>query len=154
MDGEQRVALVETRTQGDDGHAARLIRYQLGDHLGSVTLELDEVGQVFSYEEYLPVRQHVVSGRGCEHQGRGQAVSASPAKNEMRRQDCTTHGARYYVAWLGWWAKPDPAGTVDGVNLFVQSQQSRESRRQNGTKTSDWQAQGWQEIESNTVSDT
>ena len=54
MDDKQRVALVETRTQGNDGSSPQLIRYQFGNHLGSASLELDEAGQVISYEEYHP----------------------------------------------------------------------------------------------------
>ncbi len=45
MDDQQRVALVETRTHGDDGSPAQLIRYQFGNHLGSASLELDEPGR-------------------------------------------------------------------------------------------------------------
>src|SRR5262249_47324297 len=55
MDDKQRIALVETRTQGNEpGVPAQLIRYQLGNHLGSASLELDDVGQIISYEEYYP----------------------------------------------------------------------------------------------------
>src|SRR5262245_47033645 len=54
MDDKQRIALVETRTQGSDGSPAQLIRYQFGNHLGSASLELDDAGQIISYEEYYP----------------------------------------------------------------------------------------------------
>ena len=54
MDDTQRIALVETRTQGDDGSPAQLVRYQLGNHLGSTCLELDDSGQIITYEEYYP----------------------------------------------------------------------------------------------------
>jgi hypothetical protein len=40
MDDQQRVALVENRTQGDDDSPAQLIRYQFSNHLGSACLEL------------------------------------------------------------------------------------------------------------------
>ncbi len=46
--------LVETRTQGNDGSPAQLIRYQFGNHLGSASLELDDEAQIISYEEYYP----------------------------------------------------------------------------------------------------
>ena len=55
MDDKQRIALVETRTQGNDGGSpAQLIRYQFGNHLGSASLELDDQAQIISYEEYTP----------------------------------------------------------------------------------------------------
>ena len=54
MDDKQRIALVETRTQGNDGSPPQLIRYQFGNHLGSASLELDDKGSVISYEEYYP----------------------------------------------------------------------------------------------------
>ena len=37
MDDKQRIALVETRTQGDDDSPAQLIRYQFGNHLARRT---------------------------------------------------------------------------------------------------------------------
>jgi hypothetical protein len=40
-DGQRRVAMVETRTRGDDATAAQLIRYQLADRLGSARIDLD-----------------------------------------------------------------------------------------------------------------
>src|SRR5262249_29160267 len=54
MDGRQRVALIETRNNIDDGTAQQLIRYQFGNHLGSACLELDDNSKVISYEEYYP----------------------------------------------------------------------------------------------------
>src|SRR5262249_41842374 len=55
MEGDRRMALVETRTKGDEpGVPAQLIRYQFGNHLGSASLELDDQAQIISYEEYTP----------------------------------------------------------------------------------------------------
>ena len=54
IDDKQRVALVETRTEGTDRGPAELMRYQLANHLGSSVLELDECAQVITYEEYYP----------------------------------------------------------------------------------------------------
>src|SRR5205823_1497939 len=50
----QCIVLIETRTKGDDGSPVQIIRYQFNNHLGSATLELDELGGVISYEEYYP----------------------------------------------------------------------------------------------------
>src|SRR4030095_1901781 len=44
MDGQQRIALVETKTRENGVAIAApqpVVRYQLGNHLGSATLELD-----------------------------------------------------------------------------------------------------------------
>ncbi|HWN68169.1 MAG TPA: hypothetical protein VNM90_11060, partial [Haliangium sp.] len=54
MDGHRRLALVETRTLGDDGSPAQSIRYQHDNHLSSAALELDGQGAIISYEEYHP----------------------------------------------------------------------------------------------------
>ena len=57
MDDKQRIALIETKTVDIEAPSLSpkpLMRYQLGNHLGSVGLELDEVGNVISYEEYYP----------------------------------------------------------------------------------------------------
>src|SRR5690606_9601565 len=45
MDDKNLIALVETRTQGDDPGPVQLIRYQFGNHLGSANLELDHQAQ-------------------------------------------------------------------------------------------------------------
>ena len=51
MDDKQRIALVETRTQGNEpGVPAQLIRYQFSNHLDSACLELDHNAQIISYE--------------------------------------------------------------------------------------------------------
>ncbi|MFN8582676.1 MAG: hypothetical protein U0163_17080 [Gemmatimonadaceae bacterium] len=50
MDDKQRVALVETKTLSNptDDSASQLTRYQLGNHLGSASLELDGSASVIS----------------------------------------------------------------------------------------------------------
>jgi hypothetical protein len=54
MDDKLRMALVETRTQGNDSAPQQLIRYQFGNHLGSASLELNYQEQIITYEEYTP----------------------------------------------------------------------------------------------------
>jgi RHS repeat-associated protein len=117
MDDKQRIALVETRTQGDDGSPARLIRYQLGNHLGSASLELDDQANVISYEEYFPYGS-------TSYQAVDQSVKAAKKQYRytgMERDDETGlnyHSARYYAPWLGRWTAADPGGLVDGPNLY------------------------------------
>lgn len=116
-DDKQRIALVESRTLGDDGSPARLIRYQFGNHLGSSSLELDEVGSVISYEEYFPYGS-------TSYQAVDQSIKAASKRYRFtgkERDDetgFTYHGARYYAPWLGRWAASDPAMLVDGTNSY------------------------------------
>ncbi len=118
MDDKQRIALVETRTQGDDGSPPQVVRYQLSNHLGSASLELDENAQVISYEEYYPY------GSTSYQAGRSAVeVSLKRYRYTGKERDEETglyyHGARYYAPWLGRWTSCDPAGLVDGENMFV-----------------------------------
>jgi RHS repeat-associated protein len=116
MDGQQRVALVETRT--DDGAAndpnRQLIRYQHANHLGSATVELDGTGDFISYEEYYPY--------GCT--ALAFARAGAPPKRyryTAKERDATGlyyHGARYYAPWLYRWTSCD-APLLESVNCYT-----------------------------------
>ncbi|MFE4824124.1 SpvB/TcaC N-terminal domain-containing protein [Streptomyces sp. NPDC056704] len=116
MDGTVRIALVEVRTRGTDPGPRRLIRNQVTDHLGSASLELDDRGDIISYEEYSPygtttyraVRKRTETPKRYRYTG-------------FERDEETglqLHGARYYACWLGRWLSPDPTGLTDGPNLY------------------------------------
>lgn len=117
MDDKQRIALVETRTQGNDGSPLQLIRYQFGNHLGSVSLELNDKGSVISYEEYTPYgsTSYQAVDQGIKAAARRYRYTGKERDEETR---FSYHGARYYAAWLGCWTAGDPAGLGDGVNLY------------------------------------
>ena len=118
MDGKKRVALIEIRTQGNDGTAAQLIRFQFGNHLGSACLELDNQAQVISYEEYYPYG-------GTSYQAVDATIQAAAKRyryTAMERDEETglnCHGVRYYAPWLGRWVSCDPAGIRDGLNAYA-----------------------------------
>ncbi|KAH6856079.1 RHS repeat-associated core domain protein [Chaetomium sp. MPI-CAGE-AT-0009] len=123
-DDKRRVALVETRTQGEEaGLPARSTRYQLSNHLGSSTLELDGTAQIISYEEYTPFGSTSYQMVQSETE-----ISKKRYRYTGKERDKETgfyyHGARYYAPWLGRWTSPDPAGLVDGVNLYAYVQNS------------------------------
>ena len=48
----------------------------------------------------------------------GGSAIATPAWSGTRRTGFTHHGMRYYAAWLARWTSADPAGVVDGPNLY------------------------------------
>lgn len=117
-DGSQRIALVDTRTQGADGAPAQSLRYQLSNHLGSASLELDGLAAVISYEEYHPFGS-------CAYQA-GRSLAETNLKRYrytgMERDEETGlnyHGARYYAPWLARWTATDPIGIGDGVNVYA-----------------------------------
>jgi len=118
MDDKQRIALVERLTQGNDGSPPQLIRYQFGNHLGSASLELDDKASVISYEEYFPYGS-------TSYQAADQVIKAAAKRYRYtgKERDEETgfayHGARYYVVWLGRWARCDPAGMRDATNLYL-----------------------------------
>jgi RHS repeat-associated protein len=117
MDDQQRIALVEIRIQGNDSGAPQLLRYQLGNHLGSATLELDDQAQIVSYEEYYPY------GSSSYQAVRSQTEVPKRYRYTGKERDAENglnyHGARYYAAWIGQWVAADPIGLEAGVNVFV-----------------------------------
>ncbi|MFF4606443.1 SpvB/TcaC N-terminal domain-containing protein [Streptomyces sp. NPDC001339] len=122
LDDQQRIALVETRTLGDDAGPEQLIRYQLTDHLGSSVLELDETARVISYEEYYPY--------GSTSYQAVRAGTETPKRYRFTGKERDTesglsyHGARYYAPWLGRWISSDPEGTADGPNGYEYARSS------------------------------
>ncbi len=121
MDGVQRIAMVETQTIEGGVPIATPVpkyRFQLGNHLGSAMLEVDETGLIISYEEYHPY------GTSAYRSARsGVEVSARRYRYTGKERDEETglyyHGARYYAAWLGRWTSADPLGIgADGPGLY------------------------------------
>ena len=120
MDDKQRIALVETQTIGNGAAGA-------SNNLGA-TLSIGQSsrlrepgtgreGGLISYEEYSPY------GSTTYQAGRSAAeVSLKRYRYTGKERDeengFTYHGARYYAPWLGRWTSCDPAGLIDGSNLF------------------------------------
>ncbi|GHO98832.1 hypothetical protein KSF_088800 [Reticulibacter mediterranei] len=117
MDDKNRVALIETRTQGDDDSPEQLIRYQFSNHLGSAMLELDEQAQIISYEEYYPYGS--TSYQAVRRQTEAPERYRYTGKERDEESGLYYYGARYYVCWLGGWVNCDPKGTVDGANIYA-----------------------------------
>jgi RHS repeat-associated protein len=122
MDDKQRVAMVEVKTVDTekDPTATKLYRYQFCNHLGSASVEANDKGVVFSYEEYYPYG-------GTSFQELDSAVKAAAkryrftGKERDEENGFNYHGARYYAPWLGRWTACDPTDLSDGTNLFAYS---------------------------------
>ncbi len=117
MDDKQRIALIETRTQGSDNSADRLTRYQFSNHLDCAVLELDDQAQVISYEEHYPY------GSTSYEAVRSQTETPKRYRYTGKERDEESgfyyHGARYYAPWIGRWTSCDPAGSDDHINRYV-----------------------------------
>lgn len=115
MDDKQRIALVETRTLGNEpGVPERLIRYQLGNHLGSSSLELDDQAQIISYEEYTPYGS--TSYQAVRSQTETPKRYRYTGKERDEENGLYYHGARYYCTWIACWINPDPLSLTPSQN--------------------------------------
>ncbi len=116
MDDRHRIALVETRTMGDDPAPRELTRYQFANHLDSVALELDHHAMIISYQEYTPY--------GCTSYQAVRHQTETPARYRYTGRERDDESAfyyclaRYYCPWLCRWLSPDPKGIAGGINLY------------------------------------
>ena len=120
MDDKQRIALVERRTPGigpPDPAPRQLIRYQLGNHLGSASLELEWRRADHLIRGVHSIRQYVVSvGRSTTETPKRYRYTG---KERDEESGLYYHGARYYAPWLGRWTSSDPVGISAGTNAYI-----------------------------------
>jgi RHS repeat-associated protein len=134
MDNQKRIALVRV---GDalpgDGAPDKKIKYQMGDHLGSSNVVVDDAGALISREEYLPY---------------GETSFGSFARKRYRftgkeRDDESGlyyHGARYYAPWLAKWISADPEGPADGIHGSFRANEHSRGRRLRSQNEGPWSA--------------
>lgn len=92
------------------------VRCALGDHLGSSCLELDGEAALISHEVFHPFGSTAwwAARSGVE-------ASYKTVRYSGMERDATGlyyYGARYYRTDWQRWLSPDPAGAVDGLNLY------------------------------------
>jgi insecticidal toxin complex protein TccC len=93
------------------------LRYSLSDHLGSSTLELDNEAGVLSQEHYYPF-----GGTACWAGKSALVAKYKTLRYSGKERDATGlyyYGYRYYAPWLQRWISADPAGPVNGLNIFL-----------------------------------
>ena len=84
-----------------------LTRYIYSNHLQSASLELDEEGEIISYEEYHPYGT-------TSYQAMNASINAVAkryrytGKERDEESGLYYHGARYYIPWLARWTAVDP----------------------------------------------
>jgi RHS repeat-associated protein len=110
MDDKQRIALVRLGPAHPDDRGPA-VQFHLGDHLGNSNVVVDANGALTNREEFTPY---------------GETSFGSFARKRYRfngverdeESGLNYHGARYYSAWLCRWTSSDPAGAIDGCNLY------------------------------------
>jgi RHS repeat-associated protein len=92
-------------------------RYQLTNLINSIGMEVDGEGALISYEEYYPYggTSFIAGKKQTEVKSRHYRYSGK----EQDRSGLYYYGMRYYCSWTGRWMSADPAGTVDGLNLYA-----------------------------------
>ena len=99
-----------------EGAHADQLRYSLSDHLGSSTLELDDEAGVLTQEHY-----YAFGGTACWAGKNALVAKYKTIRYSGKERDATGlyyYGYRYFASWLQRWINPDPAGNVDGLNLY------------------------------------
>ena len=100
-----------------DNIAEEKLHYLVGNHLGSVSLELDEAGDVISYEEYFPFGgTSFLAGKNARDIKLKEYRYSGKCRDDATGFYCYEY--RYYAPFIGGWLSPDPLGPVDGLNLY------------------------------------
>ncbi len=108
-DDKAKLATVDTSTplSGAEGRSLTTVRYQLDNHLGSASLELNETADIISYEEYHPF------GTTSYRSGRTETETSQKrykyvGKERDEESGLYYYGFRYYAAWLCRFVSVDP----------------------------------------------
>ena len=119
-DGARRIAILDTTTIASSAGApapSTTTRYQLGNHVGSVSLELDETSAILAYEEYYPYGStSFQTGRSAAEVGLKRYRFTGKERDAESGLYCL--GARYYIPWLGRWTRCDPGGRRAQQSLY------------------------------------
>nr|AAP57765.1 TcYF3 [Yersinia frederiksenii] len=92
------------------------LRYSYDNLVGSIGLEVDAEGNIISLEEYYPYGGTAIWAARSQTEANYKTLRYSG-----QEQDATGlyyYGFRYYQPWIGRWLSADPAGYVDGINLY------------------------------------
>ncbi|MEQ1964889.1 RHS repeat-associated core domain-containing protein [Xenorhabdus khoisanae] len=114
--GRAQVRLLHWESGKPDGISDNQVRWSYDNLTGSSSLELDGEGNIISMEEYYPYGGTAILIARSQVE-----VGYKTIRYSGKERDATGlyyYGYRYYQPWAGRWLSADPAGTVDGLNLF------------------------------------
>lgn len=119
LDGDNGVATRSTWFIGNlpAGCTNPVLIYHLQDNLNSYTVQVSDQGEVIASEEYSPF------GESTLLMETGAGSDLIHYRYSGKERDSATgfyyYGLRYYAPWLCRWINPDPAGTIDGLNVYL-----------------------------------
>ncbi len=109
--------ITDARARETDQPDRPRIVYQLTTHQNSSAIEIDQEGNLVSYEEYFPY-----GGTAFIAGDSTREVELKEYRYMGKERDDTTslyyYGHRYYAPWMGRWLSPDPIGPDDDLNLY------------------------------------
>jgi insecticidal toxin complex protein TccC len=106
------------------------LRYSLDDQIGSSMIELDAQADILAWEEYYPYGGTAVWSARSDTEAKYKYIRYSGQERDAT--GLYYYGLRYYAPWVTRWLNPDPAGPVDGVNLFCMVANNPVTRRDIG----------------------
>ncbi|WP_234455612.1 RHS repeat-associated core domain-containing protein [Kosakonia sp. LAM2021] len=114
--GRAQVRVLHWESGQPAGISNNQVRYSYDNLTGSSALEVDASGELISQEEYYPY------GGTALFAARSQLEADYKILRYSGKEQDTTglyyYGYRYYQPWAGRWLSVDPAGRMDGLNLF------------------------------------
>jgi len=123
MDDKSRIATIDNKTIDITGTDPSILnmyypRYQYANHLGSSAYELDDTGNIVSYEEYHPfgTTSYMAMENSIEVPMKRYRFTGQERDEES---GLYYQGARYYAPWLCRWTAADPIGIGDGLNMYI-----------------------------------
>ncbi|WP_232034169.1 RHS repeat-associated core domain-containing protein [Mycoavidus cysteinexigens] len=114
--GRAQVRVLHWEGTPPSGISNNQARYSYDNLLGSSGLELDGRGEIISQEEYYPYGGTAVWTARSQIEADYKTVRYSGKGRD--ETGLYYYGFRYYQPWVGRWLSADPAGTVDGLNLY------------------------------------
>ncbi|MCW0309565.1 hypothetical protein NB725_004042 [Pantoea ananatis] len=114
--GRAQVRMLHWESGRPDNIRNDQLRYSYDNLTGSSQLELDGEGNIISTEEYYPYGGTAILTARSQSEVNYKTIRYSGKERDATGLYC--YGYRYYQPWAGRWLSADPAGTVDGPNLF------------------------------------
>jgi insecticidal toxin complex protein TccC len=110
------VKVLHWETKNPEGIENDSFYFSLSDHGGSNQIELNNTGEIASFESYYPYGGTAIWSTITQIEADYKYYRYSGKERDY--SGLYYYGYRYYMPWLGRWLNADPAGTVDGLNEY------------------------------------